>query len=205
MISDLFNVGEFKESCAVEALSWYCVRSHPKHEHIAAAQLRQPGDIEVFVPRIRYRRATRQGPAWVTEALFKDYFFAKFELAVALRRVRHARSVCGVVHFGDHWPSVPEHVIVELRTAMGGQEQCVVEDGLEAGDRVQINAGAVSGLEAVVTRFMPAKQRVAVLLDFLGRQTTLELDRDQVLPVAAQESQRRRFPLYQQTAALRSR
>ena len=31
-------------------------------------------------------------------------------------------------------------------------------------------------LEAVVTRFMPGKMRVAVLLEFLGRQTVAEID-----------------------------
>jgi transcription antitermination factor NusG len=31
------------------------------------------------------------------------------------------------------------------------------------------------GLLAVVTRIMPARERVAVLLEFLGRQTTVEL------------------------------
>src|SRR5215472_8501834 len=69
--------------------AWFCVRTHPKHEHIAAAQLRQEQDIEVFLPRIRYRRSTRLGPAWVNEALFKDYLFARFELSTALRRVKH--------------------------------------------------------------------------------------------------------------------
>jgi transcription antitermination factor NusG len=40
---------------------------------------------------------------------------------------------------------------------------------------VIIGSGVFEGLEAVVTRVMPGPQRVAVLLDFLGRQTTLEV------------------------------
>jgi transcription antitermination factor NusG len=31
------------------------------------------------------------------------------------------------------------------------------------------------GLRAVITRVMPSRERVAVLLEFLGRQTTVEL------------------------------
>src|SRR5215831_11218137 len=88
--------------------AWFCVRTHTKHEHIAAAQLRLEPDIEVFLPRIRYRRSTRLGPAWVTEALFKDYLFARFDLCSALRRVQHSRAVRAVVHFGSRWPTVPE-------------------------------------------------------------------------------------------------
>src|SRR5271165_2648864 len=80
--------------------SWFCVRTHPKHEHIAAAQLRLEPDVAVFLPRIRYQRSTRCGPAWVTEALFKDYVFARFNLSEALRRVQGTRAVRCVVHFG---------------------------------------------------------------------------------------------------------
>jgi transcriptional antiterminator RfaH len=177
------------------AEKWYCVRTHPKHEHIAAAQLRQQQNVEVFLPRIRYRRATRLGPAWVTEALFKDYVFARFDLSVALRRVQHSRAVCSVVHFGDYWPILPDQVICELQAAVGGADVWVVEDTIQAGDTVQINSGAMCGLEAVVTRVMPAKQRVAVLLDFLGRQTTVELDCIQLALPSGEESQRRRAPV----------
>jgi hypothetical protein len=53
------------------------------------------------------------------------------------------------------------------------------------------------GLHALVTRVMPAKQRVAVLLDFLGRQTAVELDRAAVTFVAEEESQRVRVPLWE--------
>jgi transcriptional antiterminator RfaH len=181
------------------AAAWFCVRTHPKHEHIAAAQLRQEPDIEVFLPRIRYRRSTRSGPAWVNEALFKDYLFARFELSTALRRVKHSRSVRDVIHFGDRWPTVPEIIIAQLQDAMGGEDLRLVEDPLQPGDNVRIASGAMSGLEAVVTRVMPSKQRVALLLDFLGRQTAVEMNRNDLTFVAEDESRRVRVPLWQRT------
>jgi transcriptional antiterminator RfaH len=68
------------------------LRTLPKQEHIAAAQLRhQSSDVEVFLPRVRYRRTTRRGPAWVTEALFLNYLFARFDLVNSLRLVQAAR------------------------------------------------------------------------------------------------------------------
>ena len=176
--------------------SWFCVRSHPKHEHIAAAQLRQEQDIEVFLPRIRYRRATRLGPVWVTEALFKDYVFARFDLGAALRRVQHTRGVRTVVHFGERWPAIPDRVITELQAVIGGEDVRLIEDSLQPGDLVRISTGALCGLEAVVTRVMPAKQRVAVLLDFLGRQTSAEVDRRELTFVVAEEAQRVRAPIW---------
>jgi len=170
--------------------AWFCLRTHPKHEHIAAAQLREEAEIEVYLPRIRFKRVTRSGPAWVTEALFQNYLFARFDLLVSARRAQAARGVRGIVHFGSRWPTVPEAAIHELRAAMEGQELRVVEDTLQPGDTVQIATGAMHGLEAVVSRVMPARLRVAVLLDFLGRQTAVELDRGQLM-VAAAEGLRR--------------
>ena len=43
-------------------VAWFCLRSQPKHEHIAAGHLRQIEGVEVFNPRIRFTRPTRVGP-----------------------------------------------------------------------------------------------------------------------------------------------
>jgi transcriptional antiterminator RfaH len=164
-----------------ESAAWFCVRTLPKHEHIAAAQLRlQSSDVEVFLPRIRYQRITRRGPAWVTEALFLNYIFARFELASCLRRVQAARGVRGVVHFGTRWPTISETAIAELKAVMGVDSVKILSQEFRPGDEVEIAGGAFFGLAAVVTRVMPGRQRVAVLLDFLGRQTTVELDHGQL-------------------------
>jgi transcriptional antiterminator RfaH len=178
--------------------SWFCLRTHHKHEHIAAAQLGQDPELEVFLPRIRYLRSTRFGAAWVTEALFQNYLFVRFDLTSALRRVRHARGVRSVVHFGDRWPTIPQTAIDELRNAMDGAELRTVENVLRPGDEVEINSGAMRGLQAVVSSVMPAKQRVAVLLDFLGRQTMVELDRNQITCTAEDQHRRVCFSAWDQ-------
>jgi transcriptional antiterminator RfaH len=162
--------------------AWFCVRTQPRHEHIAAAGLRRNLELEVFLPRVRFKRSTRKGLVWVTEALFLNYLFARFDLGTCLRRVQAARGVEGVVHFGNHWPVIPDGVIAELRTAMGDEEVRVLSQEFSPGDVVEIGAGVFHGLQAVVTRLVPGKQRVAVLLDFLGRQTSTELAHDQLVP-----------------------
>jgi transcriptional antiterminator RfaH len=40
---------------------WFCVRTQTKREHIAAGHLREIEGVEVFCPRLRYRKATRRG------------------------------------------------------------------------------------------------------------------------------------------------
>jgi len=67
-----------KDPAVPPSLAWFCVRSQPKHEHIAAARLRESG-LEVFLPRIRFKKHSVRGPVWVTEALFPNYLFARFD------------------------------------------------------------------------------------------------------------------------------
>jgi len=161
--------------------SWFCLRSQPRHEHIASAQLGCEPDIEVYLPRIRFRRATRHGPMWFTEALFPNYLFARFDLATCMRKVKGARGVRDIVHFGERWPTIPEHAINDLRNAVGDDQIHVIEEDLHAGEMVEIAGGAFHGLHAVISRVMPGQARVAVLLEFLGRQTTVELSRQTVV------------------------
>jgi transcriptional antiterminator RfaH len=158
------------------APAWYCLQTQPKHEHIAAAHLRQQLKLEVYLPRIQFKRSTHAGPMWFTEALFPGYVFARFAFAACQRSVHHARGVRRIVHFGPHWPTVPETALDELRRALGPEQLHVVPDSLEPGDAVVISGGAFDSLHAVVTRVLSSRERIAVLLDFLGRQTSVELD-----------------------------
>ncbi|MDR3456870.1 MAG: transcription termination/antitermination NusG family protein [Verrucomicrobiae bacterium] len=156
--------------------AWFCLRSQPKHEHIAAAHLRQMPAVDVFVPRIRFKRLTRYGQVSVTEALFPNYLFARFDWHDSLRRIYHSPGVSEVVHFGTHWPVIPDEVIDSLRSSLGHHEVHEIPDAVSPGDPVQIVGGSLHGLHAVVSRVMPGTKRVAVLMDFLGRQSTIELE-----------------------------
>ena len=62
------------------ALAWYCLHAQPRHESIAARALRQREEVEVFCPRIRFRRPRAGGQMWMTEALFPGYLFARLDL-----------------------------------------------------------------------------------------------------------------------------
>jgi transcriptional antiterminator RfaH len=157
------------------AVAWFCLRAQPKHEHIAAGHLRQMEGVDVFNPRIRFKRSTRNGPALVTESMFPNYLFARFDWKASLTRVHYPPGVSGVVHFGSKWPTVPDHAIEELRALIGQEGVHVVSNELAPGDEVTVSGTAFHGLQAVVTQVMPGKQRVMVLMEFLGRQSTVEV------------------------------
>jgi transcriptional antiterminator RfaH len=165
--------------------AWYCLRSQPKHEHIAAAHLRLLEEVTVFSPRIRFKRSTRRGVVWVTEGMFPGYLFAKFELAEMLRPVCYAHGVSGIVRFADRFPTIDEQTVERLmdQTDSGGVRE--MDYALSQGDDVRITDGVFAGLDAVVIEILPAKERVRILMDFLGRKIEAEVKHSSILRHAA--------------------
>ncbi len=155
-------------------------------EHLAAASLNQLSQVESFCPRIRFKKSTRRGAVWFVEALFPGYLFAKFDYPDCHRAVRSAHGITRIVHFGDEIPTLPAGAIELLRQHHDAGQACItLVPEFEVGETVKITAGSLAGLEAVVTRFIPTRERVQVLLDFLGRQIQAELSLEAVLPSAA--------------------
>jgi transcriptional antiterminator RfaH len=156
--------------------SWFCVQTHPKHEHIAARCLVKAGKIKVFNPQMRIHRATKRGSVWFTESAFPGYIFAQFDLQTQLDMVRYSSGVSKVVQFNSIYPSIPDFQVDELLAVFGDKDTLVFTPQLTTGDTVRIISGAFHDLLAVVQFIQPAKQRLRALLEFLGRMTSVELD-----------------------------
>ncbi len=139
-------------------------------------------EVEVFCPRLRYRRPRAGGQMWMTEALFPGYLFARFSLLARGRAIGHAHGLRGIVHFGGHHPSVPPEIVSALREAAGPEELAQVSTEPRPGDEVVMTGGGFHGLRAVVTQYFPAKERVRVLLEFMGRQMEIEMSAAAALP-----------------------
>jgi transcriptional antiterminator RfaH len=157
--------------------AWYCVRTKPKHEHIAAANLARQAGLEIFCPRLRVERSTRRGIVRVLEPLFPCYLFVRCVLEEKLDDMRYANGVGSLVHFGGVIPRVPEEVVEGLRAYFANEEVVFVRDELQPGTEVVVAEGAFEGMRASVLRVLPARQRVQVLLEILGRPTAVEVER----------------------------
>jgi transcriptional antiterminator RfaH len=164
-----------------ERQAWYCARTKPKHEHIAAANVRKNLALEVFHPRLRVERATRRGVVRVIEPLFPCYIFVRCLIEERMNDIQHTNGVSSLVHFGHRIPRVADSVIEELQECFEAGEPMMVEDRLSPGDEVVVGDGAFTGMRAFVLRVMPARQRVQILLDILGGPTPVEVDRSSVV------------------------
>jgi transcriptional antiterminator RfaH len=160
---------------------WFCLRSQPKHEHIAAARLRTVSDVEVFCPRVRMQKATVTGSKWFVEGMFPGYLFARFPFAARHKEVRYSPGIVAIVGFGSAYASIADEIIAGLREFTGEEETVVVGCELSPGQTVRVVSGALKGLEAVVTEAMPGKERVRILLNFLGREISAVVDKPSLL------------------------
>jgi transcriptional antiterminator RfaH len=158
-------------------IAWYCARTKPKHEHIAAANVGKRLGLDVFHPRLRLERATKRGVVRVVEPLFPCYIFVHCILENFSDAIRHISGVSSLVHFGHKIPAVPDEAIRELRECFESEEPMIVEDGVIPGSEVSIAEGVFMGFSGMVVRTLSAGQRVQILLDFLGRVTLAEVDR----------------------------
>lgn len=164
-----------------DAPQWFCVRTQTKREHIAANHLREIEGIEVFCPRLRYRKATRRGKVWWVEPLFPGYLLAKFNLSEMERAVTFCQGVRGLVRFGNEIPPVPESFVAALRNEIrnrpeGEEELLSVAPVIQVGDEVEIAHGPLQGMRGTIVSVAPAHERVKILLEFLGQAQAIDVD-----------------------------
>jgi transcriptional antiterminator RfaH len=155
--------------------AWYTVRTKPKHEHIAAANLRRHLGLTVFFPKIRLEKPTRRGLVRVVESLFPCYVFIHCVVEDQVNEIQHATGVRRLVQFGHKFPPVADAIIGELQACFGADDVMAVERQLAPGDEVTVVSGAFAGMSAQVLKSLPAKKRVQILLDILGRPTSVEV------------------------------
>jgi transcriptional antiterminator RfaH len=149
--------------------SWFCLRAQPKREHIAAACLRQISEVEVFCPRIRFRKPTKRGPVWFIESMFPGYLFARFDYGAFHHQIRQRPGVNGFVQFGERLALLPDALVSEIKTGTGADEIVEISRALEPGQEVEITQGPFLGLKALVTRVNTARERVEILIEWMGR------------------------------------
>lgn len=169
---------------------WYTLKTKPRQEALALKALAQIRGVGAFCPRIRYRRNTHRGVASVTELLFPGYLFARFSFAEQFRKVRTAFGVNQLVHFGQHYPKIPDTVIKGLRAKTSSDEPIEVPPPkIIPGQSIEVISVCFRGFKALVQYVLPRKKRVQLLLDFLGQNLSVDYPLTAVVPERYSERQ----------------
>lgn len=161
---------------------WYCLRTGVRQEAAATRLLRAELGLEVFCPRIRFKRPRATGVTWVHEAMFPGYLFVKFAYPLLHRRIAATSGVARILSFGGRPCVVEDSVIRDLRRHVNDGETVEISPEIREGEEVKIVEGPLSGVRALVSRVLPAQERIAILLSMLGEEREIEVSAEAVLP-----------------------
>ena len=162
--------------------SWYAVQTHPHAEAKAAAHLKRQGYL-IYLPRYLKRRRHARRVEIVPAPLFPRYLFVAIDMLT--QRWRAVQSTVGVsrlVCSGEEPAILPAAVISELqgRHNEAGFVQLDLRPTFAPGDRIRVAEGAFASCLGLFEG-MADRERVAILLDLLGRKVRVVLDGDAIV------------------------
>jgi transcriptional antiterminator RfaH len=160
---------------------WYVVQTRPNAESRAVAHLGRQG-FATYLPRYLKRRRHARRVDVVTAPLFPHYLFVEIDMAI--QRWRSIYSTIGVsrlVCAGDVPTPVPGRVVTMLKDREDAAGFIQLERRLlfRLGDKIRVRDGIFSDCLGLYDG-MPDRDRVAVLLDLLGRKVRVLLNAEAV-------------------------
>lgn len=160
---------------------WYVVQTHVHSENKAAAHLLRQG-YDVYLPRYLKRRRHARRVETVPAPLFPRYLFVGFDPNVARwRSIQSTHGVSCLVCNNNEPALLPERVVAELRRREddNGFIRLDLQPRYAPGDKVRVVDG-VFGDSFGLFEGIADRDRVAILLDLLGRKVRVVLDRESV-------------------------
>ena len=155
-------------------LRWYAIQTKPNREKEVGKRLTDL-HLEVFLPWMRTRRRIGSRHEWVLVPLFPSYLFCRLDLVDSGKAARYSPGVKDFLKFGNHIAQVGEEIITGLRERCPDGVAQIDPIQVKPGEAVRIKEGPFSGLEAIFEKKLKGSERVAVLLEILGRQTRIVL------------------------------
>jgi len=156
---------------------WYLVHTQAFAEMKAASHLRRQG-FSIYLPRYLKRRSHARRVETIAAPLFPRYMFVVVDQMT--QRWRSIHSTVGVNHLvcnGDEPAIVPPGIISELRAREDehGFIRLDIGSQFKPGDKVRVVDGAFHDCLGIFER-VTDRERVAILLDLLGRKVRVVLD-----------------------------
>jgi transcriptional antiterminator RfaH len=161
--------------------SWYVVQTHPHVEAKAALHLERQG-YSIYLPRYLKRRRHARRTEIIHAPLFPSYLFVMIDmLSQRWRPIHSTIGVSRLICRGDEPAVLPDAIIDELqrRHNEAGCVQLDFRPKFTPGENIRIVEGAFTGCFGLYDG-MADRERVAILLDLLGRKVRVVLEGDAI-------------------------
>jgi len=163
---------------------WYVVHTYSGYEDKVKANLEkiienrnmQDVIVDIRVPKEEVTEKKDDKVRTVMRKTFPGYVIIKMEMTdVSWFVVRNCRGVTGFVGPG----AKPVPLTLEEIDNMGIERKIVVLD-YEVGDNIRVRYGAFEGFFGVIEEINTEKNKVSTKISMFGRDTTIDLECDQV-------------------------
>ncbi len=166
-----------------EGERWYAVHTLPLAERRAQVQLEAQG-FPTFLPKRRKTIRHARKLSTVTAPFFPRYLFVVLDLSRdRWRSVNGTFGVSRLVMGGDLPCPAPPGIVETILAATDAEGLVDLRPDLKIGAPVRLAAGPFAEQLAVLDR-LDDSGRVRVLLNMLGRQVPVSLDRVHAVPTA---------------------
>lgn len=168
--------------------SWFAIYVQVNHEREVAKRLEQKY-IDSFLPLIERWSKRKDRRKKVSVPLFPGYVFVRTILDnythVHILKTPGALTLIG----NSEGPlSIPHFQIESLQTILRSPEPINLNPYLKEGDWVHVVRGPLSGCMGILLRHNPKKGRLVVSVDIICRSVSVELDVEDVEPIASPPS-----------------
>lgn len=163
---------------------WYVVHTYSGYENTVAASIEKAVENrglrdliqEVSIPLETVTEITDNGPKTVERKVFPGYVLVKMVITDdTWHLVRNIRGATGFVGSGNK--AIP---LTDEEVAALGVEKREIVVQYHVGDTVRITDGPLSSFTGTVEEIEPEKNRVRVVVSMFSRETTVDLELDQV-------------------------
>lgn len=166
---------------------WYALYTKPKKEHQVNTYLQGQG-VVTYLPTVRRKVRRRDRPDRMV--YFPCYLFARLDFdRMPHSSVAWMPGVRRIIGAGEQPLIVADEVVDLVRRRLAAKEEEGYSE-FQAGDPVRIISGPLRDLNAMFDRPVSAAERVRVLLEVMGRMTTVEVDVSDIVKTTPTEKTR---------------
>lgn len=155
---------------------WYVAQLRPNYLHNALRNLTRQG-IETFNPTHTMSKQKGNRFQKRTEQLFPGYLFVSLDPnGTAWRKVNSTYGVSRLIAAGNRPQPVPDALISDLLLRCDADGSMRPLENLSEGDRIRIASGPLANFVTEIDK-IDRNRRIWVLLDILGRKSSVSLER----------------------------
>lgn len=162
--------------------SWVVAKNKPNQDETALINLERQ-NFEYFQPTFKTTARIRGKFKEIIKPVFPGYVFIAINLDDKnWQKINSTRGISNIIVFGNGIPLISCELIEEFKNRFSIDSGSKVVDLYKIGMKAKITKGPFSQLIGKVDK-IDASQRIWILLDMLGSQTRVSIDKVNLRPV----------------------